>query len=79
MSHVVHLAVEEHPPKNKNCLVVLRDVAGGYFVLSSADSYQREASPSDYPIAEAERAIAISRAQAHADSHGIDSVYVDAT
>ena len=79
MSHVVHLALGEHPPKNKNCLVVLRDVAGGYFVLSSADSYQRETSPSDYPIAEAERAVAIGRAQAHADSHGIDSVYVDAT
>ena len=77
MAGVIHLAEGEHPPENKSCIVVLRDVAGGFFVLSSADSYQRELTPSAYPIVDAERTAAIERAKVYADSHGIENVYVD--
>ena len=77
MAGVIHLAEGEHPPEKKPCVVVLRDVAGGYFVLSSADSYQRELSPSAYPIVDSERVVAIERAKAFADSNGFETVYVD--
>jgi len=77
MAGVIHLAEGEHTPEKKSCVVVLRDTAGGYFVLSSADSYQREASPSSYPVVDAERSGAIERAKAFADTHGIETVYVD--
>ena len=55
MAAVIHLAEGEHPPEKKACVVVLRDTAGGYFVLSSTDSYQREVAPSSYPVVDAER------------------------
>jgi hypothetical protein len=77
MAGVVHLAEGEHPPEKKLCVVVLRDAAGGYFVLSSADSYQRELSPSDLPVVDAERTVAIERAKAFADRIGCETVYVD--
>ncbi len=77
MAHVIHLAEGEHPPADRGCVVVLRDSAGGYFVLSSVDSYQREESPSRYPILDAERSAAIERATTFADARGIDTVYVD--
>lgn len=78
MAAVIHLATGEHPPKNKSCVVVLRDVTGGFFVLSSADSYQREVAPTAVPINDAERTAAIERASAYADSQKLDTVYVDA-
>jgi hypothetical protein len=77
MVDVVHLSEGEHPPEDKNCLVVLRDTTGGYFVLSSEDSYQREKSPLVYPLVDGERAVAIERARAFASAHGVDVVYVD--
>ena len=77
MAGVIHLAEGEHPPETKRCVVVLRDTAGGYFVLSSADGYQREESPSPYPLADGERTAAIERAKTFADAHGIETVYVD--
>ena len=77
MAGVIYLAEGEHPPGTRPCGVVLRDSAGGYFVLSSLDSYQREESPTRYPIVESERTAAIDRAQAFADTHGIETVYVD--
>ena len=77
MAGIVHLAEGEYPPEKKPCVVVLRDTAGGYFVLSSADSYQREDAPSSYPVVDAERTAAIERARTFADAHGIETVYVD--
>jgi hypothetical protein len=76
MARVIHLPAGEHPRKDENCVVVLRDAAGGFFVLGSADVYERALSPSAYPISDAERTVAIDRATAHADSHGIETVYV---
>jgi hypothetical protein len=77
MADVIHLAEGEYPPENTTCVVVLRDTAGGYFVLSSSDSYERQEAPVGYPIIDAERSSAIDRAKAFADIHGIRTVYVD--
>jgi hypothetical protein len=77
MTSVIHLAEGEHPPDKNVCVLVLRDTAGGYFVLSSVDSYQREESPSSYPIVNGERSAAIERAKIFAEAHAVDTVYVD--
>lgn len=75
MAEVNHLDEGLSPP-DEPCVVVTRDVTGGFYVVSSESGFHREAPRSANPISEADRAAAIERAQAYADQHGMHTVYV---
>ena len=76
MAQVNHLETGIDPPENDKYVVVARDVTGGFYVESSEPGYARGTPVSEYPIDEADRDAAISRAKALADRVGVDTVYV---
>jgi hypothetical protein len=76
MADVIHLEAGQDPPKDVDCLIVARDLTGGFYVPSPEVGYLRSAEPLDTPISEADRAAAIDRATGYADRHGINKIYV---
>ena len=76
MADLIHLDVGEDPPKAENCVIVTRDVTGGFYVTTSEAGYQRGASLEAYPISDADRTVVIDKAKAYADGHGLHHVYV---
>ncbi|HXQ45785.1 MAG TPA: hypothetical protein VN806_04165 [Caulobacteraceae bacterium] len=76
MTNLIHLDVGQDPPKGESCLIVARDVTGGFYVTTSEAGYQRGASLAAYPISDADRTVVIDRAKAYGDQHGLHNVYV---
>lgn len=76
MAEVNHLEQGVDPPESEHCVIVARDVTGGFYVISSEPGYSRSGPVTDYPVREPERAAVIDRATAHADAHGVSIVYV---
>jgi hypothetical protein len=76
MAAVIHLEAGVEPPKDPSSLVVARDVTGGFYAIGPEERYIRPATPPEHPVSEADRAAAIERASAHADQHGLNTVYV---
>jgi hypothetical protein len=72
---VNHLEEGLEPP-NEPCVVVTRDITGGFYVVSSEAGFHKAAPPSPNPISDVERSAAIDRATAYADQHGMRTVYV---
>jgi hypothetical protein len=76
MAKIIHLDAGIAPPAEETCLIVVRDLTGGYYVADPAAGYQKHADPLAQPVSEAERDAAIARASAWSDQHGIGAVYV---
>jgi hypothetical protein len=76
MTNLIHLDVGQDPPKGESCLIVARDVTGGFYVTTSEAGYQRGEPLSAYPISDADRTVAIDRAKTYGDQHGLQNVYV---
>ena len=75
MTQVNHLEEGVMPP-DEPCVVVTRDVTGGFYVVSSETGFHRQAPPSPNPISDSDRTAAIDRAKTYADQHGMKTVYV---
>jgi hypothetical protein len=76
MAEVIHLDLGAAPPADANCLVVTRDVTGGFYTLRPNGDDVPAATPLSQPICEADRAAAIERAKTHADQNGLRKIYV---
>ena len=75
MANVIHLEPGISPP-DEACMAVVRDVTGGFYVVSSEQDLNEVAPASPNPISEADRAATIERATAYADLHKLKTVYV---
>jgi hypothetical protein len=77
MAEVIHLELGAAPPADASCLVVTRDITGGFYALKpEPDGVFTAPGPLIQPLSEADRSAAIERAKVHADQNGLRKIYV---